>query len=152
VEVLSFSHHQIVAGQSPAVADELLAWCLKGPKPRSTRELADELTARVYRARPPPRRLAVTVRYRPLLPPLPLPPAALPLRVIPHGELDTSPVGGPVPDELRNLQVDPTRQIDRVAIARAAISNVTFEEALQIFAEWLDSLSPEQRACAGVTQ
>jgi hypothetical protein len=52
-------------------------------------------------------------------------------------ELDTSAGGGPVPDALRNLRVEPT-PIDRVAIVQAALANVTLEEGLQTVVEWLE--------------
>jgi hypothetical protein len=51
LEVLTFTHHQLVAGRDPAQADELLAWCAEpvatGGKPRSTRALTARLMPRV---------------------------------------------------------------------------------------------------------
>jgi hypothetical protein len=51
LEVLSFSHHQLVAALDRARADALLKWCAEpvaaGGKPRSTRELQARLLPRV---------------------------------------------------------------------------------------------------------
>jgi hypothetical protein len=59
--------------------------------------------------------------------------------------LDNSEVGGRVPDELRNLRIEPPPQPDRVAIARAAVAKLSSDETIALIGEWVDRASVEQR-------
>jgi hypothetical protein len=177
LEILSFAHHQEVAGLSKEQADELLAWCLEpvaaGGKPRSTRELRakrDELRVEEVRRKvdslritqddatrnalrnsalrvsdplprdegPPQRlyRLSGTPPSRDIAPP-PTPP--LP-------QLDDSPASGTTPNELRALQPEPEppAKVNRVEIARLAIAALSFNDALAVFTQWIDTLNPAE--------
>jgi hypothetical protein len=155
-ESLSFGHHAEVAALPPEEADRLLDWCEEDAeangRPRARRELRDKVKI----ARRP---LLNTVEYRGLLLPRDMPSIrseqGAPPRLIypfgpraqpaePQAELDTSPAGGPVPEEMKALQLEPPAALDRRAIARAAIAEAGFENALAVFVEWLQGLTPEQ--------
>jgi hypothetical protein len=143
-EGLSFGHHQAVAAEAQKRADELLDWCL-AQEPGGKRRSISDLRFRVSRLRqqdiPPEERerasraaldaakrdLGFAMRdfYAIHQHPLFEPRAQL---AKPEVELDTSPGGGPVPDELRNLQPEPPVQPDHVAIAWAAIAKLSPDE------------------------
>jgi hypothetical protein len=172
-EVLTFSHHREVASLPPAEADALLDWCEEplrggGKRPRSVRdlrvrkyEIQAEADAAFRAALPPiryhelPAETIVVQIVRSDQPPAPAPAG-------PAVELDTSAADGLVPDALRRVQVEPVVAPDRLAMARAALTALSFPEtlqlnravlptlpfagALQLIAEWFDTLSAEEKA------
>jgi hypothetical protein len=156
-DVLSFSHHQAVARLSPEDADKMLDWCVDGIAKGQRRSVSDlyvhiriyeqEQTIKAYSHPPTARQLLKwskktisTIERGPLSwqrlqDPDPEPPIAL----------DDSAVGGPVPDELHNLQIEPPPQPDHVAIARAAVAKLSSDETIALIGEWADRASVEQR-------
>jgi hypothetical protein len=145
-DVLSFGHHREVASLSPEDADRLLDWAeqplCSGGRPRSTRELRDQARRRKAGCRQPlsgsrptladiadaiarglknARTLGVT-RH----PTVPLPPGA---------RLDDSSNVLPVPADLAALRVEPPPDLDRVAIARAALDALGGNQRIDLFLE-----------------
>ena len=145
-DALSFSHHREVASLSPADADRLLDWAeqplCSGGRPRSTRELRDEVRCRNAGRRRPlsgsrttlagiadaiawgsekARTRGVTRRAT-----VPLPAGA---------RLDDSSNISPVPAELATLRVAPPPDLDRVAIARAALDALDGNQLIDLFLE-----------------
>jgi hypothetical protein len=133
-ETLSFGHHAEVASLPQEEADGLLDWCEENAEANGRPRTRSELRDKVKIARPRP---LLTVEYRgPLLPRsepgtpprliYPFEPRAQPAK--PEVELDRSPGGGPVPEELRDLRPEPPVQPDHVAIAWAAIAKLSPDE------------------------
>jgi hypothetical protein len=145
-DALSFGHHREVASLSPEDADRLLDWVeeplCSGGRPRSTRELRDQARRRKAGRRQPlsgsqttladiadaiawgsenARRREVTGR-----PTVPLPAAAW---------LDDSSNVLPVPAELAALRVEPPPDLDRVAIAPAALDALGGNQRIALFRE-----------------
>jgi hypothetical protein len=148
-DVLSFCHHQEVASLPPDDADRLLDWaeeplCNDG-KPRSTRELRDQVRQRnaarwraynrprttpadvadaISRVRKEVESLQEIERLR-----------RLASRSPPDAKLDDSPNILPVPAELAALQVEPAPDVDRLAIARAALGALDHDQRIELFLE-----------------
>jgi hypothetical protein len=57
-------------------------------------------------------------------------------------KLDQSAASAPVSDALRNLEVEPSPPVDRVAIAKAAIDALSFDEVTEVFSDW--ATAPQQ--------
>jgi hypothetical protein len=145
-DALSFGHHREVASLSPEDADRLLDWAeqplCSGGRPRSTRELRDQVRCRnagrrrplsgsrtrladiadaIARSSQQARTRGVTRR-----PTVPLPAGA---------RLDDSSNILPVPAELASLRVAPPPDLDRVAIARAALDALDGNQLIDLFLE-----------------
>jgi hypothetical protein len=75
-------------------------------------------------------------------PPLKLAPPDLKAKPI---DLDTSNAAAPVPEALRNLEVEPSPPVDRVAIAKAAIDALPFDHKLVLFAHWFSTLRQAEK-------
>jgi hypothetical protein len=61
-------------------------------------------------------------------------------------ELDVSGTNAPVPESLRDLKTEPPPQLDHVAIAAAVFTQLSFEDACKVFADWYSHLGYDQQS------
>jgi hypothetical protein len=172
-EALSFSHHAAVASLPAADADRLLDRCEKEGKKLGRPLPVTWLRAAVQRHNRPrglspadfadieqrrkegeqTRRLIEAIPPGEALPPVTLDvsvadggvPASLrELKVETPFRLDRSGANAPVPEDLRDLKLEPP-PMDHMQMAAAAIAQLEFAQALDLFCHWFRGHPPETR-------
>jgi hypothetical protein len=156
-EVLSFSHHQVVAPLPAAEAGRLLDWAAETiptqGRPRSVKELRDECERRSEKithptpASPPENRvITVSPDHGPSQLVATSPSHSHQLE--PAIALDPPKASEPVPPQLEALRDAPSpAAIDHAAIA-VAFAKLEFEQALAVIKAWFKALPRSQQAAA----
>jgi hypothetical protein len=134
-DTLSFSHHREVASLSTQDADRLLDWAEQplrnDGRPRSTRELRSQVRTQVAARRRLNGSRTGSADIADAT-------SRLHGRVLPFAadlKLDHSANVLPVPAELAALRVEPRPDLDRLAIARAALSALDSAQRLELLLE-----------------
>jgi hypothetical protein len=134
---LSFGHHQTVAHLPENEQDRLLDWCAEDVAatghPKARWQLRQKIEAETRPALP-----IEQLDYRAIAQAIDAQLAAHPAHRSrsPRINLDTSAAVSPVPPELAALRPEPPQAIDRVAVAEAALDQLTDAEGEGVIARW----------------